>query len=146
MRYIAILASAAALACVAWWLFGWRTVESEAQGRLEYHRFFGRCTRLAADVNRDGRAEMEVFYPWSAPYIGIVDGPCGDSHLRTREDRDLDGRWDTWSVRLDSGPRSPCPLRIAADTDGDGEPDWYRTVPFDQAPEVYGELVAVRGF
>jgi len=136
-----------ALGASSWWLFGWRSHDNFALGRIGYHRYFGRYTRITLDADRDGRVDMEVRYSWSEPYIGIVDGLCGDSFISSREDRNRDGQWDTWTSRMPRGSEGPCSqLRLEADTELDGKPDWSKVIQFGETQATYAELKELRGF
>ncbi|MGV8039090.1 MAG: hypothetical protein AB2L07_03120 [Thermoanaerobaculaceae bacterium] len=142
------LASAAvgiiAAAGAGWHFFGWYTEENPGVGRVTVLRRWGRVTVVRFDANRDGKADTEIRWPWRLPYQGHVDGECGEPWwLRMREDRNLDGTWDTWIARPDTG--KPCSVLIRADTNGDGRPDWEElTTLHDSAAPA--RLKAIRGF
>jgi len=147
MRFSILLASCLLLLGAAvFWLFGWRSEDQADVGVVRYQRFFGRYTEVTVDADRDGSADVEVRYRWSDPYIGNVNDPCGDSFVEIREDRDFDGNWDTWTLRVAATKFDPCPVRIDADTDADGRADWGKVVSFGRTQDVYADLRSSRGF
>jgi len=102
-----------------WGLFGSRSEQNSTLGSAEMHRFLGRVTRVVVDSDRDGQPDGHYTYSWYEPY-----GEPGARPQRYREDRNLDGVWDTWATDLgwnDDGERE---LRFEVDLDGDGAPDW----------------------
>jgi hypothetical protein len=143
-RLLLIALSSLAIAGAGWWLFGWHTQLLPNSGTVTYVQRWGRCTMLRFDLNGDGRLDREIEWPWSNPWVGIVDGPCGDLWWSAiREDDNRDGRWDTWVTRPD--PSKPCVVLIRADTNGDGNADWEESsTPFDPGP--YARLKALRGY
>ena len=146
-RVLVVTLAFVALGAIGWWLLGWRSYDNPALGRIGYHRFFGQCTTVTFDADRDGRVDMELRYSWSEPYVGIVDGLCGDSFVSSREDRNHDGRWDTWTTKMPRGSDSPCSqLRLEADTKLDGKPDWSKVIQFGETQATYAELKELRGF
>ena len=134
-------------ALALWGLFGWSTLDNPTLGVFRYHRFFGRTTTIELDANRDGRADARVEYRWSAPYIGNINVPGGDtSYVVTVADQDLDGRWDTWVEPLGCRADNTCQFLWSADTTGDGAADWWRVASYDEAQEVEAALSRERGF
>ena len=124
-----------------WYLFGWSTLDNPSLGIIRQHRYFGRTTILTADTNRDGSIDFRAAYQWSDPYQGTVNGPCGDNNVLLTEDRNHDGRWDTWVERV-----GICQLLWRADTTGDGAPDWQLQAPYNESQKVYEVLQEKRGF
>ena len=147
LRAVSLLVGLAIAGGLAWWLFGWRSHDNPALGRIVDQRFFGRYTKVRADTNRDGRADMVMFYSFSQPYDGIVDGPCGGGFVSTAEDRNFDARWDTWSRSAASSTDGLCPDHVfEADTDADGEPDLTKAVAPGRSLEFYAHLKSIRGY
>ena len=101
------------LATAGWWLFGWETIDNPPLGVETHRRMFGRVTVLSLDSDRDGNDDAQVFYSWRSPL-----GPQGAGWRDMREDRNRDGRWDTWLVNR--GDRT----QFRVDLNGDEVPDW----------------------
>jgi hypothetical protein len=116
--------SAAALAGVGWWLFGWTTVDNPALGLMREQRCWGTVSAIHGDSNRDGKTNVILF--------GSNLDHTGFEWTEIWEDRDHDGNWDTWLVNTDSGTL----VKIDLDRDGrpdsqfinDVEGDWYQRV------------------
>lgn len=111
-----------------WGLFGWKAETNPVLGRLEMKRYFGRYTKVSVDADRDGRADMEAEYTWAEPFTWSEPGPCGGKFQRKREDLNRDGQWDAWTWPLAATEDRPCGLRLEADTNADGKPDWSREI------------------
>jgi len=136
------LASAVGLSLLAWWLFGWSSVDNPALGIMEFHRSFGRVTNATIDTNRDGVIDGEWLFDWAEPYSNEHLGGIQPYRL-LREDRNHDGRWDTWWEPADE---TDGVTRLSADTTGDGEPDWNRDLEDLSTTEALNELETLRGF
>ena len=127
----------------SWW-FLFRSVEVDLGGqRAELKRVFGRVVAVDVDSNRDGRFDAHIQYSWAVPYDGIICGVGCFEHGLHSEDRNYDGRWDTWYEAVEQGP-DPCRYSIAADMDLDGTAD-FRTESEDLA-SVLLEVKEQRGF
>jgi hypothetical protein len=117
-----LLAAIAASGIAGWLLFHTTTRDNPALGVLRFHRFFGRVTKVSLDVNRDGRADAVSLFHWNRPYQDLTDVP--QDHYELREDRNFDGRFDTWlRPVMDNGSRTGLVV-FEVDLDGDGEFDW----------------------
>ena len=121
------------------WSFRWSKVDNPALGVIRGYHTFGRITRMTIDSNRDGRINGEILFSWDEPYEG---GSGIAPFSMSREDRDFDGRWDTWFEPIDATNLT----RISADTNGDGNPDWHRDCKSTETEQVINELKDVRGF
>ena len=143
---IRLLAAGVVGGAAMWYLFGWSTTDDPDLGIVRQHRFLGRTTEVAADTNHDGKVDFRAAYRWSDPYQGIVDGPCGDRHVVLSEDRNYDGRWDTWVERAGFSADGTCLSLWSADTTGDESPDWQRQAPYRESQDVYAALYQERGF
>ncbi len=60
------------------------------------------------------------------------------------EDRDFDGRWDTWTVNLGPNGIGKCIIEYKVDTSGDGKPDW--TFTSADSVKAYQDIMEARGF
>ncbi|MEL7059530.1 MAG: hypothetical protein AAGN46_05840 [Acidobacteriota bacterium] len=136
-----LIALVAALA--GWWAFGWTAREHPDLGFIEESRWFGRVVRTTVDVDGDGRLDGEARVPWSSSVAGEVCWVLPGCTMWLREDRDGDGRWDTWWHRSEAAGGG---LEISADLDGDGAADWFRRVDGPDVQEVLAALRAARGF
>mgnify|MGYP006306415369 FL=1 len=135
----------AMLLAASWCLFGWVSHDNPALGKVTAKRFSGRYVSVSLDANRDGNPNAETIWPWTEPYVGNVNAPCGDpAWILAREDRNFDGIWDTWQERLDR--KDPCALVIKVDLDVDGNPDLIEDCAFHQSQERIEELDRQRGF
>jgi len=129
-----------ALTCASWWAFGWSTSNNPELGVIKEYRWFGRITRVTSDVNQDGTIDGELIARWSEPF----EGNGGIASFRSMsEDRNFDGRWDTWILSTDDSPTSTL---VSGDTNGDGSPDWKRPLKYGEYAEAIEELRAIRGF
>jgi hypothetical protein len=130
------------VAIATWWGFRWTITDNPALGVIREYRWFGRITRITVDSNRDGGIDAEMNFAWSQPYEGEQFGGV-TPYRRIREDRNFDGRWDTWIEPVDESMKS---TRVSADTTGDGEADWIRTCGTFESAQLLQELKANRGF
>lgn len=90
---------------------------------------------------------MEAEYTWEEPFSWSEPGPCGGKFQRKREDLNRDGQWDAWTWPLAASGDRPCGLRLEADTNADGKPDWLREIFSSRDSEnAYLELKNARGF
>ena len=143
-RYLVIIVALIIIAGLYWWLFGWTSADNPSLGMFCYKRFFGRVTIVDLDSNRDGKPDARVKYTWNDPYKGIVDGICVLAGVPVLEDRDFDGRWDTWTVNLGPDDDGNCIYEFKVDTSGDGKPDW-RFTSVDSV-KAYQDIRDRRGF
>ena len=138
---LALIISLATLAIVTtiWWLFGWKTEDNPALGEISYYRFFGRVTSLYVDSDRDGQYEALSLFHWTTPHIGPQSQP-----YEIREDRNQDGNWDTWIIRIESPSNGNPVSEFRVDLDGDGKSDWkFRS---SDSMSAYDEIKKKRGF
>jgi hypothetical protein len=127
-----------------WWLFGWSTGDHSVFGKSEAKRWFGRYTVVRYDSDRNGSFDWEARWRWPNEPVSI-NAACGDpGWIVIREDRDLDGRWDTWTRRPNLS--KPCELVIEADTTGDGVPNLKVTTGFAQLRAELKAVDEIRGF
>lgn len=139
---IVLLGTVTSAMAAAWYLFRTTTDDNPALGIIRQHRFFGRVTRVSIDVNRDGTVNGEVLYHWSRPCEGLTVGPGYEYEYR--EDRNLDGAWDTWLVPVYEQDERTGILVFKADLDNDGKPDWeFKT---DDSKDGYDQIMRRRGF
>lgn len=131
------------LATSVWLLFGWQTIELPALGVIKEKRWFGKTLTVSCDKNRDGRFDLISKYTWNHPYEGLLNGPCVYPGVRHKEDRDLDGRWDTWSEDRCDRPEIERYL-MGADTTGDGVADVE--IATNDSYAAYKQIEKARGF
>lgn len=123
-RTLALVVATAVLVGAIWWLFRTTAVENDTVGIVRYKRSFGRIVAIEADRDGDGKVELRVSYSWSQPFHRDAVGPgCLDTG-RTAEDRNYDGRWDTWYEAVGPNSDGDCVYLYSADLDLDEEPDW----------------------
>jgi hypothetical protein len=125
------------------WLFGSISYQDFDRGTVTVHRHFGRYTRVTYDKNNDGQPYIDARFSWSQPYTGEY-SDCGHPWTDQRQDRNLDGRWDTWLYR--QLPNQPCVVTVKVDLDNDGLPDHEEQLPFSQALKRVEGLDEERGF
>ena len=144
-KRLAFAVAVAVLLGGGWWLFRVTTVENDTVGIVRYKRSFGRIVAIEADRDRDGRAEVVVTYSWSRPYTQGGDSGAGcldPGH--TAEDRNRDGRWDTWYEAVGPSTQGECVYRYSVDMDLDGKPDWsFEAV---NGTEAFAAIEERRGF
>ena len=133
----------AVLAIPGWYLFGWETLHTDTGIRIRRHRFLGRVTRVAFDIDGYWRAEAKYVYRWSEPWTS--ERQYEHYYVVAMEDRNRDGRWDTWwtPTRLDDGTVA---LALEADIDLDGKPDFEALEPTDAPAASYDLIKEQRGF
>ena len=73
----------------------------------------------------DRRPVERWIYRWSRPFEEGCNPPCAFLPAERWEDRNRDGRWDTWRYNLGNAPGyGGCRERFEVDTLGTGAPDW----------------------
>ncbi len=116
-------------------------------GTIRYERLLGRIVAIEVDSDGDGRPESLARFRWREPYdpnIYTYNGPyCADVG-RHFEDRDRDGRWDTWFHSISEVGEGDCVYSFEADTNGDGQPDWFQESA--DGIGIFAQLVELRGF
>ena len=132
LRVSALALGVVATALAGYAMFRTSSIDNRALGVINFHREWGRITKVSVDANRDGRIDGEYVYTWNRPYIGNH----GNDPATYREDRNHDGRWDTW--------RDMSTTVLAVDIDGDEMPD----VELDatQSGLAYAKARELRGF
>jgi hypothetical protein len=143
MRYLIFLALVAGVAW-AWWSSTPLETSDGAGGAVVYRRLFGRVVGVESDRDGDGTAEVVTRYSYSEPFAGRLDPAQGcKDWTRHTEDRNADGRPDTWHRAVGETASGECRWRFDADVDGDGEIDWWLEV--DDKSEAYTKLMSLRG-
>ncbi len=141
---LAIGVAAAIVIGAGWNYFGWTTLYTDTGWSVRHHRFFGRVLIVAADTNGDWIADAKAVYHWSNPWD--PEHPYEHSYRVAREDNNLDGRWDTWWEPVGTSAEGRVLLRLRADTDLDGKPD-FEAIEFGDAEATsYPEIRESRGF
>ncbi len=131
----------------AWHLFGFTPYSSpETKIRMVFHRSFGRVVRV--DMFAAGlETPMERhLFPLSNPYRRGDPITCAGRFPETWQDRNRDGKWDTWLRNLEPGPDGRCRTEYPVDTLGSGKPDWVFVAASDDYHETREAIVARRGF
>ena len=78
----------------------------------------GRVTFLAYDTNGNWFADAKVLYKWSDPWV--PDKESEDDYEIAMEDRNGDGRWDTWWEPTGESEDGDAVVLLRGDTDLDG--------------------------
>jgi len=129
-RRIAVTVAVLVLVPVIYLAFRTTEVRRDNREVYRFHRSWGFITRVTLDANDDGRIDDETWYSWRDPFL--------DAHnsrpQRSRSDRNLDGRWDTW---VDYST-----LQLQIDLDGDGVADHTLTADYDG----FHEATQLRGY
>ena len=143
-RYLVFFAAVAAVAW-AWWSSTPIETGDGSGGRVTYRRLLGRVVAVESDRDGDGDAEVVSEFSYAEPFTGSTDPAAGcDDWTKHREDRDADGRDDTWHRAVGETAGGECRWRFDADVDGDGAVDWWLEV--DDKSEAYSKLMRIRGF
>lgn len=132
------------LLAMMWHYFGWETVHTDTGWSIRRHRVLGRITLLAYDTDGDGFADAKYVYRLSGPWVPERD----DLHYYSlgKEDRNYDGRWDTWLRPTNQTEDGDTVLLFQADTDLDGRPDFETLKAASVSSEAYEEVEKQRGF
>jgi hypothetical protein len=149
LRWLIVVVVIIAVASATWWLFGW-TTGITPEGPQTAHRFFGRVTRLDDTTKVNGRMVRErILYRWSAPF-GRGEGwqSCVVIPPERWQDRNNDGRWDTWLRRVGPDTRGECSVEYLVDTKGTGQPGWSFVVAYGAEKQQQADalVAARRGF
>jgi hypothetical protein len=111
------------LAGIGWWLFG-TSVITERSSTMTFHRWFGRVTRIDVVFEGEKTLRDRFVYSWREPYEkGDPNGTCGGPP-EIWEDRNGDGRWDTWMYRVGPDRSGQCSTEYRLDLNNDERPDW----------------------
>jgi hypothetical protein len=136
------------LACsfllVAWHYFGWETLHTDTGWTIRRNRTLGRVTVLAYDTNRDWFADAKYIYRFSDPWIPAEE--YRHYYIVGKEDRNYDGRWDTWWIPTDDTENGKRVILVRADTNLDGRPDYDFRKLAGVTSEEYAEVEQLRGF
>jgi hypothetical protein len=131
----------------AWWLFGFSTYRM-GESRTTLYRRFGRVTRIDSNVVANGKTIHErLVFSWSKPFVSgdpITD--CAAIFPESWQDRNGDGRWDTWIYRVGPDSTGHCKVEYRVDTKGLGRPDWIFTLPYGQYKKADAMMQERRGF
>jgi hypothetical protein len=133
---------------VSWWLFGFSRIQFRGTTMTSY-RFFGRVTRIdSTGTGDDGKTQRErLVFTWSKPFRNRhwVTG-CEAIFPESWEDRNGDGRWDTWIYRVGPDPRGECQVEYRVDTKNSGRPDWVFRLPDGEYKKANAMMIERRGF
>jgi len=146
-RQLLLIAGVAALLGGAWWLFGWSTFR-RGDDHITLRRSFGRVTRIDAVMLVKGvRVRERSLFDWSHPFVnGFASTDCGAIFPETWQDRNGDGRWDTWLYRVGPDSTGHCQSEYRVDTRGAGIPDWMFTMPYGQREKAEAMIKERRGY
>src|SRR5262245_47704171 len=82
-----------------WWQFGFSVVETN-ELTVVTRRVFGRVTRIHV-FDRSWRERERLLFPWLEPFEhGDPITECAAIFPKHWQDRNRDGRWDTWLSRV----------------------------------------------
>ena len=141
---LAIGAIAALIIVVGWHSFGWETLHTDTGWKIRRHRMLGRVTLLAYDTDGNWFADAKVLYKWSDPWVPNRESK--HDYKIAMEDRDGDGRWDTWWEPTGESEDGDAVLLLRGDTDMDGKPDFEARELASTSASSYEELKDRRGF
>lgn len=128
----------------AWWTSRPVVEQDPALGTVTYRRLLGRIVAVESDRDGDGNPEVVTEYSFAEPFERPgASGPC-DDWTRHAEDRNLDGRPDTWVRAVGDDGRGRCLYSYEADVDLDGDPDW--SMESTDPSEAYSRIAQIRGF
>jgi hypothetical protein len=146
-RRLAIPALVIAGLGVSWWLFGFNTHQF-GESSITSHRFLGRVTRIDSVVVAGGRAvRTRQIYPWAEPFVnGDPMTDCAAICPESWQDRNGDGRWDTWIYRVGPDGAGQCQVEYRVDSKGAGQPDWVFRLPAGQFEKANLMIKERRGF
>ena len=108
MRILIIAIVAGVCLGASAWMFRVRTDNNDPRGVIRYRWKWGRASEISIDRDRDGRADVKVFYPGR-----FRDFASDDPPRELWADQNLDGRFDVMWRREDS-------LIVRRDVDDDG--------------------------
>ena len=143
-----ILAAAGILLSSVWYLFGFKTESTGDGWKWVLHRSFGRVTRIDHFRPANGSRPFErIVFPWSEPYEGGDPmTSCASIFPELWQDRNGDGKWDTWAKRVGPDADGECRVRYEVDTSGSGKPDWVFVADLRDYEKASQAIIARRGF
>ena len=132
----------------SWWLFGFTTSRLADGSRMPLYRRFGRVTQIESDVVVKGKTIHDrLLFPWSEPFVnGDPLTECAAIFPESWQDRNGDGRWDTWLYRVGPDSAGHCQIEYRVDTRGSGRPDWVFRLPHGQYEKAEAMMLERRGF
>ena len=130
-----------------WNMFRSSTHQAGSLGAVVEYRFFGRVTRVDMTPRGDSSPTDRFVYTWSEPFEnGDPLTSCAAIALEHWQDRNRDGRWDTWLRRVGPDTFGECQVLYEIDTTGRGTPDWSFTLPYGQWRHADDLIQKRRGF
>ncbi|HEX8169257.1 MAG TPA: hypothetical protein VF824_01815 [Thermoanaerobaculia bacterium] len=142
-----VVAGGAILLALAWWLFGFTTYR-EGPFTTTLYRRWGRVTRIDMSANDARQITHErILFKWSDPYEpGDPTTSCAAIPSEVWQDRNRDGKWDTWLFRTSPNAHGDCSIEYRVDLTNDGHPDWQFTSAFGKYEEARAGIVRRRGY
>jgi hypothetical protein len=135
------------LIAIAWWLFGFST-HRIVGSKMTLHRFFGRVTRIDSEIPVEGKTIRErLLFSWSKPWVNfdpLTD--CAAIFPEVWQDRNGDGKWDTWLRRVGPDAKGHCQVEYQVDTTLSGKPDWTFVLDYGDYKKADAMIKARRGF
>lgn len=115
---------------------------------MTFYRRFGRVTRIDLDSPVNGTTTRErLLFSWSDPFVnGDPLTDCAAIFPESWQDRNGDGRWDTWLYRVGPDAAGHCQVEYRIDTKGSGRPDWVFRLPYGQYGKANAMIRERRGF
>ena len=132
---------------VGWWLFGFST-HCEGPFTTTMHRRFGRVTRVDLSASDGRRITRErILYTWTEPYeAGDPITSCAAIPPEVWQDRNDDGKWDTWLLRVGPDNQGNCSTEYRVDLTNDGRADWTFISPHGAHEQARRQIETRRGF
>ena len=114
-------------------MFGWTNEDNPELGLITKRRILARTTIVSIDADRDGMIDGQAFFSWFTPAKGTY-----TNYREMREDRNHDGKWDTWLINLEDK------TKFQVDLTGDEKADWE--FESSDSSAAYAKIKARRGY
>jgi hypothetical protein len=116
-------------------------------GKLVEYRFFGRITRIESTLPGHSSPTVRALYSWSEPFENVDPlTSCAAIVPERWQDRNADGRWDTWEKRIGPDASGECSIRYEIASANSTKPQWSFTLPFGDHKKAEARMRQLRGF